>query len=169
MKQQEVRGITINTDASFYNQHKIGAFAFWIKSDVFKITKGGMFKTEILDSTQAEIYAIGNAIACLLQQPDLPQANFLVINTDCTYAIKQITERRSIDGNKVYHLWQQLIKKIGSKKNSFRHVRAHTGKNNPRSFVNEWCDTEAKKWAKEAIRIKQEKQRANELNREAVS
>ena len=78
----EPRGITINTDASYYSEHKIGGYAFWIKCDLFKITKGGYFKVPIEGSTQAETYCIGNAIAQLLAQKELPKADFLVINTD---------------------------------------------------------------------------------------
>jgi len=36
----------------------------------------------------------------------------------------------------------------------FRHVKAHSGKNDARSFVNEWCDKEAKKWMRYSLNLK---------------
>lgn len=36
--------VTINTDASFHPKYKVGAFAFWVVSNQFKITKSGYLK-----------------------------------------------------------------------------------------------------------------------------
>ncbi len=154
MNRKSIKGITINTDASFYAEHKIGGYAFWIKSDLFKITKGGKFKGMIQDSTEAETKCIGNAIATLLAQKELPITEFLCINTDSVQSINRITKRQDKLGIQVNDLWIQLINRLGSKKNSFKHVKSHSGKQDARSYVNEWCDKEAKKWAKEAIKDK---------------
>lgn len=153
----KVRGVTINTDASYYVDYKAGGFAFWIKTDNFKLTKGGKFKGDILTSQEAETKCIGNAIAMLLSQKDLPKAGFLCINTDSKHSIEQITKRKDKLGIQVNDLWNRLIHRLGSKKNYFKHVKSHTGKNDARSYINDWCDEEAKKWAKEAVKDKKEK------------
>jgi ribonuclease HI len=149
-----IKGITINTDASFYQEHKTGGYAFWIVCDLFKIQKGGFFKAEVANCTDAEMKAIGNAIATLLAQKELPQANFLIINTDSKVAIEQIRHQSTPLGKEVFKLWQRLINRLKTNRNEFRWVKAHSGKDDARSFVNEWCDKEAKKWAKISIQNK---------------
>lgn len=153
---KQIKGITINTDASFYQEYQVGGYAFWIKCDLFKIQKGGHLKSPILNSTEAEIKCIGNAIATLLAQKELPTANFLIINTDAKFAINEIKHQQSLLGKQVHSLWQQLIFRLQTKKNEFRHVKAHSGKNDTRSYVNEWCDQEAKKWAKKQIKTQKQ-------------
>ena len=46
-------------------------------------------------------------------------------------------------------LYIDLIRKLKIEV-EFRHVKAHSGINDSRSYVNEWCDAEAKKqmWSK---------------------
>lgn len=149
----QVNTITINTDASFSPQTNIGGYAFYIVCDHFKVRKSGKFKNKPKNSLDAEIMAIGNAFHHLLNRNDLPKTKWLIVNTDCTYAINSI--RNSIPGRskEVFILWQKLISKVESKKNKFRHVKAHSGKDDARSYVNEWCDKEAKKHMREAVNM----------------
>lgn len=151
---ERVRGITINTDASYYNEHKIGGYAFWIVCDLFKITNGGKFKREIYGPSEAETYCIGNAIARLLAQKELPEVEFLIINTDSKTSIRDIRQQRSEAGKTVNKLWRELLQRLKPKVHQFRHIKAHSGKNDARSYVNEWCDREAKRWARIAIKEK---------------
>ncbi len=153
---KSVRGITINTDASFYEKHSVGGYAFWIVCDLFKITKSGKFKQEVFSATECELKAIGNAIATLLAQKELPKANFLVINTDSKQSIAAIENPLYPLAKEVRALYMLLIKELKVSKHSLRHVKAHSGKSDARSKVNEWCDSEAKKWAKIAIKEKQQ-------------
>lgn len=153
MKQliEKGKGITINTDASFHLDHKVGGYAFYIVSNLFRIQKGGMFKSHPKCPTHAEVFCIGNAIATLLAQKELPKCDWLIINTDATNAIKWITKGDQSPGKEVKALWLQLITRLESKTNEFRHVKAHSGKNDSRSYVNEWCDTVAKKYMRMAV------------------
>lgn len=138
--------ITINTDASFHPEHKVGGYAFYIVCDLFKIQKGGMFKVQPKTAEEAEIMCIGNAIATLLAQKQLPAAKWLIINSDCRYGMTRIKHRETKLSKEVNVLWQKLINRLGSTKNRMRHVKAHSGIADARSWVNEWCDSEAKKW-----------------------
>jgi ribonuclease HI len=150
-------GITINTDAS-YNTHKRGCagYAFWIVCNLFKIQKGGMFKKrEPANPIEAEIMCIGNAIATLLAQKQIPEVDWVLLNSDCVPGMDTIEAAKTPLGKQVKKLWLQLKSKTGAKTMVMRHVKAHTGANDPRSFVNEWCDKEAKKWMK--ISTKQKK------------
>lgn len=145
--------VTINTDASFYYNEKAGGFAFWISTDVgrYKVS-GALFNVK--NSHDAELKAIGNALA-FLKKANLPDVHKIIVNTDCKFAINSI---KSHGGNKVATSIHNFIKDIRRyyKKHhgkwddfiDFRYVAAHTGENDKRSFVNEWCDKEAKEWAR---------------------
>lgn len=140
------RGITINTDASFCPNKKVGGYAFYIKCDDFKITKSGIIR-EVHGSSDAELKAIGNAIHTLLHCKDLPSFAWIIVNTDSMVAMKWLKVKKD-SGHKSTELVKNLIKRlerrIGGTKIEFRHVKAHSGKADARSWVNEWCDREAK-------------------------
>lgn len=146
--------ITINTDASYHNELKVGGYAFSIVCNLFRIKKGGRFKANPKNSEEAEIMCIGNAIATLLTQKELPQSNWLVINTDCKNAIRRIQTGSDPLGLQVKKIHGRLVTKLNSRNNQFRHVKAHSGKNDARSRVNEWCDAEAKKWMRLSVKVK---------------
>lgn len=155
-----IRGITINTDASFHPLHKVGGYAFYIVSDRFKVQKGGRFKKEPPAPDIAELMAIGNALAYVHSYKGDASVNWIILNTDCKSAIKQISRRTTSIGSELSDLCEKVSRKFGGCKIQFRHVKAHSGVNDARSWVNEWCDTEAKKWMREAV--KQLKQHTHE-------
>jgi ribonuclease HI len=148
---KKVRVITINTDASFNPQHKLGGYAFYIVCDLFKIQKAGMFKKPVDNSKDAEIMCIGNAISTLLAQPELPETTWLIINSDCLYGMSDIRKSTSELAKKVNRMWAALINRTKSRHNKMRHVKAHNGTPDARSWVNDWCDKEAKKWMRIAV------------------
>lgn len=146
--------VTINTDASYHTKKKWGGYAFWAISNDFKITKSGLFRFKCKSSDDAEIKCIINSLKTVLYSHE--NIHKVIINTDSLNAIGVLTK----DNNHIrkyvrlyvdqYKNLQSIYDKIihGSKNNvtiEFRHVKAHTGVNDKRSFVNEWCDNEAKK------------------------
>jgi ribonuclease HI len=150
-----VNCITINTDASFHPVHKKGGYAFYIICDLFKIQKGGMFKDEPKSAQEAEEMCIGNAIATLLAQKELPSCKLLVINGDCKFAfnaIKNPSGMKQTTARKVYELLHELIKQLKDPVYQFRHVKAHAEIKDKRTWVNDWCDTEAKKWMRISVK-----------------
>lgn len=154
---------TINTDASFIN--KYAGYAFWIVCDEGKIQKAGKVKNKVSSSTEAEMMCITNAIHTL-KNSKFDKVKKVIINTDCTGAIELIMQTnttKSIPLNKVViecrFLMMEFCMKVGASIRDinnvfqFRHVKAHNGTKDNRSFVNNWCDKEAKKYAK--IRFKE--------------
>ncbi len=144
---------TINTDASYHSDYKIGAFAFWSISDQFKITKAGYFKQECKNPHEAEMKCIINAIAVTLSANK--NIRRIVFNTDSMNSIHVFTNDRA--NIRRYGLqWAAPLRRQFNKylknydrgrnrlKIEFRHVKAHTGNDDKRSYVNEWCDTQAK-------------------------
>lgn len=169
---KNVTCITITTDASFHPTHKTSGFAFQIVCDDFRIQHSGKFTVTPAAPHEAEIMCIGNALAALLKVKNLPTAKYLVINTDSLIAIRLIrTAKYSSkygkinNTQKVKKLWMDAINKICSKKNQFRHVKAHNTKDDKskRAYVNDWCDKESRKWMRIATKellqkLKEEKQ-----------
>lgn len=159
-KSKPLKCITINTDASFSKEHKVGGFAFYIVCDRFKIFKGGMFRVNPVNPMEAEMMCMANTIYTLTIQKDLPSTNLIVINSDCLYSFDKIGRKKPHPiGKKVANLLRELRIKTSyldviKPKFEFRHVKAHTGNKNGRSLANEWCDKEAKKWMRKAINQK---------------
>jgi len=150
--------VTINTDASFHPKLKYGAYAFWAVCNDFKITKSGVFRKKCIDPDDAEAKCILNALTVILKAHK--GITKIIINTDSLNATaylkndKKHVRRYGLSNSKLiqFHaLFRQA--KADYKKEltiEFRHVKAHTGVDDARSYVNEWCDAEAKRnmWKK---------------------
>lgn len=147
MSTQFIRGITICTDASMHVEKRVGGYAFHIVCDLFKIQYAGPFNEKLSTSTDAELKAIGNAVAALLQQKELPTCSWVVINTDSKWAINAIKAANPMPvAKKVAELLTALQQRLQCSKIELRYVAAHTGTEDARSFANEWCDEQAKKY-----------------------
>lgn len=147
-----VNCLTINTDASFNGTYKKGGYAFYIVCNEFKIQKSGAFRVDPQNPEEAEIMAIGNAITTLLLRPDLPKAKFLIINSDCMNGMNKIKKaNRGGLPRKVSGMKNKLVSHLGNPKFEFRHVKAHNGHPDARSWVNDWCDREAKKHMRASV------------------
>lgn len=144
--QYDKRYLTINTDASFHPIKKTSGYAFYIKTDDFTIkSSGGFRKQEPKNIAEAEIMCIGNAVHHALNLAKLPKVDFIIINTDCMAAINAIKKGNDGLGGKVKDMIAALALRCGGAKYKVKHVRAHTNKDDSRSWVNNWCDKHAKK------------------------
>lgn len=148
---RKVNCITINTDASFSPQYKIGAYAFYIVCDYFKIWKSGVFRTPPKNPDEAELMCMANALHTLAVQPDLPKSSLIVINSDALNTFGKIKRKgnHKIGRFVAKKLREARLKtRIGKDKIpkfDFRHVKAHSKSTAPRSLANKWCDVEARK------------------------
>jgi ribonuclease HI len=155
--QKSVNCITVNTDASFSQKYKVGGYAFYIVCDIFKIQKSGMFKVHPKSPIEAEMMCMANALHALLSQKELPVTKWIVINSDCICSFEKIKRKSTnVIGRTVANLLRKVRQKTSSRhaimpKYQFRHVKAHNGSPDARSYVNEWCDKEAKKWMRKAV------------------
>lgn len=143
--------VTINTDASWCPDTLIATYAFWAVSDNFRIVKTGTFKNKCLNPSEAESKCIINALKSVLIHKDITN---VIINTDSQQSIDLFTTSTSHLRGENKETWASLRKVYkevcGSVKITFRHVKAHTRVSDARSFVNRWCDTQAKKQLREA-------------------
>ena len=140
MKNWTDKTITINTDASFCSKTGVGGYAFWIKSDLFTLKEFGAFNQSCLNSTDAELKCIINAVARLVSNKDVNFSYVLVINTDSKGAISWMRNPK----NEVAKIFQFYLKELNAKGYlktvAYKHVKGHTNVNDSRSFVNRWCD-----------------------------
>ena len=148
--------VTINTDASFHPNLKYGAYAFWAICNDWKITKSGVFRKKCIDPDDAEAKCILNALTVVLKSRK--GITKIIINTDSLNATayllndKKHVQKYRLSTSKMRQfrtLYIDLIRKLKIEV-EFRHVKAHSGVNDSRSYVNEWCDAEAKRqmWSK---------------------
>ena len=146
------RYVTVNTDASFHPTHKTSGYAFWIKADDFVLRAAGEFSNKKpANSLEAELFCIANALFTLQKiAPKKKPFDHIVINTDCKFAIGQIGKNKGPAAKEINKILDNIIGKRNIKV-KFKYVAAHTGINDARSVVNEWCDAEAKKWMRKGI------------------
>lgn len=148
--------VTINTDASFSRYHEIGSYAFWIKCDEFNIGKSGLLKKRVSRPEIAEFRCVINALHTLFTTKTKERIGLIVVNTDCMNVIHLINnDKEAIQryrlGSWGRHLVQtydllRMKHKHMRTKIEFRHVKAHNENDQSgRSFINDWCDNEAKK------------------------
>ena len=151
--------VTINTDASYKNG--FAGYAFWIVSNQFKVLKAGQLREKVLRPEIAEFKCIINALHILFKN-DCKDVHKIIFNTDCLNVIHLLNkDKHAISKYRLRHdEFSKLVKMFYSiiKKNNredieldFRHVRSHTGIGDARSYVNEWCDREAKRYCQMRI------------------
>ena len=152
--QNKLSCLTINTDASFHPEQKVGGYAFYIICDLFKIEKAGKFKANPKSSIDAEMKCFGNTIATILAQKELPKIKKIVFNTDCLNGVACVTNKKnkSKDEQLIVSLINNLKSRTHCRDFEFRHVKAHNGTADSRSWVNDKLDKEAKKWMRKQLK-----------------
>ncbi len=137
-----MKNITINTDAGFYPHDKVGSWACWIVSDGLLLKGSGIFKEPCKNATDAEIKAMVNAVSILLKSNfDFTGVRNIIFNRDNINAVGG--HNGSPPQAKLSRLILQLKRKCGDHHYpavEYRHVKGHSGKNDKRSYVNDWCD-----------------------------
>ncbi len=144
--------VTVNCDASFSNKYSVGTYAFWIVSNLGRITGSGPLRKRCVDSTDAEIKCILNALAMIAMNFDLMvHVKNIYVNTDSLNAIHLLSgDKEAIKKfrlKKYNHLLMRytlIMSKLKGKDIHFSHVRAHQDTDTKRSWVNDWLDKAAK-------------------------
>jgi ribonuclease HI len=147
--------LTITTDASFNHQYSVGGYAFRIVSDQQRINHSGIFKSDLSNSLQAELMCIANAIHTVVKSG--LKADLVVINTDCQHGIIHIQKNKIELAKAINKLLVKLKESTECEKYFIKHVKAHTSSTKSRNLANGWCDKEAKKKMREAVKIKKQK------------
>lgn len=133
---------TVTTDASFCVDTKACGWAAWIAPDVgdrFQVS--GQFKDRVGDVNVAEVRAAINGIALAYRIG----ARTILIQSD-SVAVAAAMKRGK-------WRWKEARERhFPDAEVQYRHVKGHTNSNDAQSFVNRWCDREARKHMKEMRR-----------------
>lgn len=153
--------VTVNTDAGFSYKYRIGTYAYWIKGTGKHLHGSGVLKDKYKGPPHkgpynAEMKAILNALAVIKKAGHPPIIGF-IFNRDNIYAQsgkKGDALQRQLH-REIRWFRQDAIERLGMKKfmlltskqkkyADFRHVKAHNGTPDKRSYVNDWCDRQCK-------------------------
>jgi ribonuclease HI len=147
--------VTINTDASYSSAYKIGAFSFWMVSNSGRLFGAGALKGKVSHSQEAEFKAVLNALHFLFEKSEWKGVKKVIINTDCKPVVDMINGGLTYKWAVNYKVhYNSLVKKYGITIEA-RKVKAHSGTDEKRKWVNDWCDQQAKKVLRQTIKTKQ--------------
>ena len=130
---------TVITDASFCPHTKSAGWAAWVTLNipgrpVERVKQYGAFQQRPKSSTEAELWAAWNGIWLAYRHG----ARHILCQTDCLAVVRNPSSGRrgmSYSEIKATH-WPEAVVQ-------FRHVKGHTNRDEPRFFVNRWCDEQA--------------------------
>ena len=142
---------TLNTDDSHDPVTKTAAWACWIKSSHYLIKQAGLFDEPVINSSVAEAMAIEKALELLdgliaheefLRDHRDRGKIVLYINTDSMWTINAL--KGMVKRSK--HV--AVARRLRSLAEPFtiipRHVKGHSAGEDSRSWVNNWCDKQAR-------------------------
>jgi ribonuclease HI len=120
---------TVITDASFCPRTGAGGWAAWIRFDDKRLVKrSGAFRDLAKHSTDAEFKAAVNGVL----HAAAGGATTVLLQSDNQQVVQQFAQMVNAAGVPI-----PCVVKT-------RHVKGHDGGHTTRSWVNEWCDREAK-------------------------
>lgn len=130
---------TVITDASFDHRTRTGGWAAWIRIDGVPgpVRRSGILRELAADSSEAEMRASAIGIFIAAQFG----ATQILVQTDCMTVVHAIKGK----GSRV-KAWHEMLAVLPYEnlKLQARHVKGHTANPAARSWVNRWCDENAK-------------------------
>jgi ribonuclease HI len=146
--------VTVNTDASFNAEYKVGGFAFWVVYQNVRSIQHGPLK-DPKDSNDCELKAIANALYTVIKN-DYKGVKYIIINTDCMAVIQAMEKGNKLVNGHSAHVIRQIknyVKELRSKYEikkqpkfvDWRHVKGHTKGETARAWVNNYLDKASRK------------------------
>lgn len=162
-----IKFLTIYTDASMCQDTKIGGWACWIKQGPTSWMKlARPFRLPVVDSTDAEMKAILNALVVANKNFTIEPGTIYVVVTDSAIAIQHIQPKgvKSKKGRKKHRRRRRKSERYAKLADLIndtipddcelrvRKVKAHSHKDGKRSYINNLVD----RLARQAMREKRE-------------
>lgn len=154
--EEETQTVFIASDASVSTDSGIAAWACYIRTPHQTFTKGGIIKPTVRGSTDAERFALANALFIADRISDLEKLN-LIIYCDNKYAYTEpINKLSPASKNYEYRqrnvqIFKEHIEAYLKKAKSYEleHVKGHSAKRkwrvpNTKYNMNHWCDKKAR-------------------------
>lgn len=136
--------VTVYTDASLWND--TGAWAYWAKSSMGTIRKAGVIPFPPKNSDIAEMYAIAKAVVGAYQEWG-ENVKVIFINTDSLHCCRAMWPfYKNYPDKEHQQLADRMMQWCDGHGLTIRakHVKAHTDNTDVRSYLNDWCDQNAK-------------------------
>lgn len=135
--------ITIFSDASFDHTTKASGYAYWLRDDFGKIHRGSGGHAELVESSsEAECVAICVAIVAGIRTLKHEPGYVISLQSDCIHALKvlqgQIPKPSMIEAG--FSKWALRVVQEHGLSLRPKHIKAHTGLDDARSYVNTFCD-----------------------------
>ena len=158
--------VTILTDASRCPDTGASGYGYWIASGRGKRPGGAVLgeggRTPCI--TTAEMMAVANALTVAINAGLVQRGDDVLVQSDSTAATDTLKGRHSrhVCGvtDKMVEV-KEYVRRLALEHDltlEYRHVKAHTGRQDARSLANEHCDRRAKKFMREvrrAIRVRE--------------
>lgn len=154
--------VTIITDASVILETGKAGYGFYIGCGTGMIKKAGKLKVDTRSSSQAELHCIANALHTLKHSKFAPITK-VWLWCDSESAVDNITGnsrgfktpelRKVVD--EIHFLMMEIClreyKSIRAIDTMFEvaHIKGHTGNADKLSVIQNWCDVNARKYAKQ--------------------
>lgn len=135
--------VSIFTDASYDNFNKTGAFAYVLKYKNDCKYRAEMITAPLLNCHHAEAVAIYEAICDAAESYD---CKLLFVKSDSLFVVRYLTGEVNYQTKDILlDTYLKIRRKISEHGLILRikHIKAHTGKQDPASLINEWCDKAA--------------------------
>lgn len=139
--------VTVICDASFCPETGASGWACWVACDRGRNGHDDQFTKLLTNNTESEMKAIVNAIYFGMRENLIEPGDSLLLQTDCQSAIDAFTGSRTL----IPDCERESVKVLGKLmveqqlKYTFRHVKGHTNRPEPRFATNRSCDKRAKK------------------------
>jgi ribonuclease HI len=127
--------VTLYCDASFSGQDG-GAWGVWLKSEKGRIQRRGRCPKWVRDALEAEFYAAEVGIRLAVEEW---QAQGVQVNSDCMAVVTGLGSGYRWSSRKSIRQVQDRIFKLGARIRT-KHVKAHTGGQDTRSYLNRQVD-----------------------------
>lgn len=131
-----MRGLaaTVNCDASFCHQTRSAGWAVWISIDGgVKHKESGTFRKRPRSSGEAEFWAMLNGVWLAVNRYGVTH---VLVQGDCQGALHKLPQSRELRDIRAG------VEQVVSLRTKW--VKGHTTTKDARSWVNDWCDTQAK-------------------------
>jgi ribonuclease HI len=156
--------VDIVFDASYCPINKFGTYCFYVRQgDSFGFSSSGLLK-KCSSPTEAELMALVNSLHALKKSVLSGKVTFITIHSDCMNIFGKVSSSTENEiGVKAFETIIEIMQRTeGFKRHKIfykmQHVKAHTGKQDKISRLNEYCHNQAK------IQLNLRRQEINEEN-----
>ena len=135
--------ITVFSDASFDHITKASGYAYWYRDDFGHIHRGSGGHAELVETSgEAETVALAIAIVSAIRTLQHEPGYIISLQGDCLHAISTIQglTAKPSPVAKAFADWARKACEDHGLTIRPKHIRAHTGLDDRRSYVNTFCD-----------------------------